>query len=267
MRSTVSIHSGVSTYLMFRLPKFRSRARSRGQGVVELAIVLPILILLLLVTLDFGRLFMSYITLTNTTRVAANYGATNPGNFTGTPNTTTYDAIVNGESAGLNCVLHGSGGFNPPLPTFPTGTGLSGKSVAEMDCDFTLLTPFMTAFFGGPLTISAKSEFPIRTGAIANIGGSTTLPPPGSPLAAFNFINVGGGSDRRLRQRVGCRSVRRQRQQHVGEPRPGSGTGVTAARSETDPLRPRTPLPRQLDREADRQEPDRHLDRDAHREP
>jgi PKD repeat protein len=179
---------------MLRMPKFRSRARTRGQGVVELAIVLPILILLLLITLDFGRLFMSYITLTNTTRVAANYGATNPGNFTGTPNLTTYNAIVNGEKAGLNCDLHASGGFNPPLPTFPTGTGLSGKSVAEMTCDFTLLTPFMTQFFGGPLAISAKSEFPIRTGAIANIGGSTTLPPPGSPFAVFDFINVSGGT-------------------------------------------------------------------------
>ena len=45
---------------------------------------------------------MSYMTLTNTTRVAANYGTVNPGTFTGTPNTTTYDAIVARESAGLD---------------------------------------------------------------------------------------------------------------------------------------------------------------------
>jgi len=180
---------------MLRLPQIRRRRRSRGQGIVEFALILPILILMLLITLDFGRLFMSYITLTNTTRVAANYGATNPGMFTGTPNTVSYDAIVDRESVGLNCDMQpDGGGFNPPIPTFPTGTGLSGKSVAAMTCDFELLTPFMTGFFGGPLAISAKAEFPIRTGAIANIDGTTTLPPPGSPIADFSFTGVTGGT-------------------------------------------------------------------------
>lgn len=180
---------------MSRPPKIRSRERSRGQSIVEFALILPVLILLVLVTLDFGRLFMSYITLTNTTRVAANYGATNPGSFTGTPVTTAYDALVDRESVGLNCDLQADGGGNsPPIPTFPTGTGLSGTSVAEMTCDFSLITPFMTQFFGGPLAVSARAEFPIRTGAIANIGGSTVLPPPGSPQADFDFTGVSGGT-------------------------------------------------------------------------
>ena len=63
-----------------------------------------------------------------------------------------------------------------------------------MTCKFSLLTPFITDLFGGPLAISAKSEYPIRTGAIANITGSTTLPPPGSPIAAFDFTSVSGGT-------------------------------------------------------------------------
>lgn len=180
---------------MFRLPTIRSRQRSRGQGVVEFALILPVLVFLLLVTLDFGRLFMSYVTLTNTTRVAANFGATDPGAFTGTPDTTTYDAVVGRESVGLNCALKAdSGGYNPPIPTYPSGTGLSGRSVASMSCDFSPLTPFITNFFGGPLAISASADFPIRTGAITNIGSSTTVPPPGSPQADFNFAPGGGGT-------------------------------------------------------------------------
>ena len=63
---------------MLRLPKIRNRQRSRGQSVVEFAMIAPVLVFLLLITLDFGRLFMSYITLTNTTRVAANYAAVEP---------------------------------------------------------------------------------------------------------------------------------------------------------------------------------------------
>ena len=161
--------------------------------------IAPVLVFLLLITLDFGRLFMSYITLTNTTRVAANYAAVNPGAFTGTPNTTTYDAIVARESAGLNCKLRAVGTYNPPLPTFVANglgkqTGLGATAVAAMTCDFTLLTPFITDFFGGPLPISASAEYPIHVGAIANIGGGTVLPPPGSPSANFDFTGVSGGT-------------------------------------------------------------------------
>jgi PKD repeat protein len=165
----------------------------RGQGLVEFALVLPVIMLLLLITLDFGRLFMSYITLTNETRIAANYGATNPGAFTGTPNTTTYDALVGRETAGLNCALQPDPA-NPPIPTYPNGTGLSGTSVATMTCKFSFITPFMTDFFGGPLAVTARAEYPIRTGAVANISGTTTLPPPGSPIAAFVFTSVTGGT-------------------------------------------------------------------------
>jgi PKD repeat protein len=177
------------------LSNLRARRRTRGQSIVEFALILPVLMLLLLITLDFGRLFMSYISLTNTTRVAANYGSLNPSSFGSPPDTTTYNAVVNRESAGLNCKLQPDGGGHiPPIPTYPTGNGLSGKSVATMTCDFSLLTPFLTNFFGGPLAITSKAEFPIRTGAIANIDGTVVLPPPGSPFADFDFTGVTGGT-------------------------------------------------------------------------
>jgi PKD repeat protein len=172
----------------------RSRQGRRGQGLVEFALILPVVALLLLITLDFGRMFMSYITLTNETRIAANYGATNPGAFTGTPNTAVYDALLARESVDLCPLEPDAGGHNPPLPTFPSGTGLSGVSVATLSCRFSFLTPLIGNVFGGALTVSAKSEYPIRTGAIANIGGTTVLPPPGSPISAFVFTNVTGGT-------------------------------------------------------------------------
>src|SRR5262245_29902548 len=155
------------------------RRRSLGQGLVEFALVLPILMLVLLITLYFARLFMSYITLTNVTRVAANYGSTAPGMFGGAGPYTAYDALVAHESAGLNCDLQpDAAANNPPIPTFPNGTGLSGTSRVEMACKFHLLTPLINNFFGGPLNMAAKSEFPVRVGAIQNVGGTTTLPPP-----------------------------------------------------------------------------------------
>ena len=63
-----------------------------------------------------------------------------------------------------------------------------------MTCDFSPLTPLVGAIVGAPFPISVEARFPVRTGAIANIGGSSTLPPPGSPFAAFTVTGVTGGT-------------------------------------------------------------------------
>jgi len=173
------------------LPARDRDRRTRGQSLVEFALILPILAVLLLGVLDAGRLFMSWITLNNEVRIAANYAALNPTNI----QLPAYAAAVNREGAGLNCALQpDASGKNPPAPTFPSGTGVGNPAVATMSCKFNLWTPLMSSLFGGPLTLSSSAQFPIRIGAIANLTGSTTLPPPGPPLAAFSFVNVSGGT-------------------------------------------------------------------------
>jgi PKD repeat protein/Flp pilus assembly protein TadG len=173
------------------LPAGHGGRQSRGQSLVEFALILPILAVLLLGVLDAGRLFMSWITLNNEVRVAANYAALNPTDV----QLADYADAVNLEGAGLNCALQpDASGNNPPAPIFPSGTGVGNPAIATMSCKFNLWTPLMSSLFGGPLTLSSSAQFPIRTGAIANLTGSTTLPPPGPPLAAFSFVNVSGGT-------------------------------------------------------------------------
>ncbi|MGI6488868.1 MAG: pilus assembly protein [Syntrophomonadaceae bacterium] len=46
----------------------------RGQALVELALVLPILLLLLMGIIEFGRIFFSYLTITELAREGARYG-------------------------------------------------------------------------------------------------------------------------------------------------------------------------------------------------
>ena len=170
------------------------RRGSRGQSVVEFALVLPVILLMLLGTIDLGRLFMSWITLNNVVRIAANYAASDPTAFAGGAIPATYTSLVANESSGLNCPLKAVNGKNPPGPTFPSGTDLGSSSSVSMTCKFTLFTPLMTSLLGGPLDITAAAKFPIRTGAIQNVTGSTTLPPPGAAQAAFTFVNVAGGT-------------------------------------------------------------------------
>ena len=56
-------------------PKRFRRSRSRGQTLVEFALILPVLLLLTLGVVDFSRIFVSYIALTNAVREGALYAA------------------------------------------------------------------------------------------------------------------------------------------------------------------------------------------------
>lgn len=46
----------------------------QGQSLVELAVILPLLLLLVMGTIEFGRLFGSYLVMENLSRSAARYG-------------------------------------------------------------------------------------------------------------------------------------------------------------------------------------------------
>ena len=53
--------------------------RIRGQALVEVALTLPLLLLLILGAMDFGRMYITKIVLTNAAREGANYLAYYPG--------------------------------------------------------------------------------------------------------------------------------------------------------------------------------------------
>src|SRR5262245_51647344 len=62
-----------------RLRALLSGRRSRrGQSVVEFALILPVFVFLLLMAIDFGRLFFSYVQVTNAAREGAAYAAAAP---------------------------------------------------------------------------------------------------------------------------------------------------------------------------------------------
>ncbi|MHB8397991.1 MAG: TadE/TadG family type IV pilus assembly protein [Candidatus Limnocylindrales bacterium] len=141
--------------------------RRGGQALVEFALVLPVLILLVLIVLDFGRLYQSWVTLTNAARVGANYAAS-----TGTYKALDprYQALITNEMSGAACQLQPSGG-PPPDPTFPNGTQLGDPAVVSLGCKFAFWTPLISDFFGGSgsLPLGASAQFPIRYGATTNL--------------------------------------------------------------------------------------------------
>jgi len=145
----------------------RGRAVARGQSMAEFALVVPVLLMIVLVTLDAGRLFYSYLTITNAARVAANYAGANPFDW----DDPDYEARVLAEGLG------NLGGFcdvpAPPVPApdftdsavdiNPTPTDVGDHASVTISCEFSPVTPLLGSLLGG-LDLEVTAVFPVRQG-------------------------------------------------------------------------------------------------------
>jgi hypothetical protein len=144
---------------------------------VEFALVLPFLLLLLCGAIDFGRVFFSWVQLTNVARVGANYAATHPDawGLPGNPGEqAAYAAAMANDAAGITCTPPPGA----PAPTFPDGRGIGADARVELACQFDLITPLMSSFFGDDYTIRADATFPIRAGCVGCPPAPTPPPQP-----------------------------------------------------------------------------------------
>jgi Flp pilus assembly protein TadG len=139
--------------------------------------------LILLFGLDFGRVFLGWVTLNNAVREAANYAALNPTAWQGSGDATLqaeYARLIDAESAGINCTLP-----SPlPAPTFSGGTAIGSPATVSITCRFRLITPFIAAIVGSTVNVTSSATFPIRSGTISGIPVGTTVP----------IASSGGGS-------------------------------------------------------------------------
>jgi Flp pilus assembly protein TadG len=120
---------------------------------VELVIVLPLLLTILFGTLDLGRAFYTYISLTNAAREAARYAAVNDANASLARVRNELDAPSGGDISGCaagSLTFSGSGG------------GRGNPYTVHVSCQFVLLTPFMSTIVGAvgnQITISSTATF------------------------------------------------------------------------------------------------------------
>jgi hypothetical protein len=155
-------------------------AKSRGQSLVEFALLLPVALLLVLFALDFGRVFLGWISLNNMARVGADYAARHPDAWANgtTANTDEYVALIRASYDTIDCAPNPA---TPPPPSF-SGTRQPGDRVTvNLDCDFTPLAPGIRQIFGGPIRVSASSSFPVTYGCLAGCtagGGPGGTPAP-----------------------------------------------------------------------------------------
>jgi PKD repeat protein/Flp pilus assembly protein TadG len=128
-------------------------ARSAGQALVEFALVIPVMLLLLVIAVDFGRLFFSYIEITNAAREGAAVGSHAPSNLIqiqATAGQETSSQRQGGENA-LTITTSCKDSFGVALAncTLAQGGAAGGGNTITVKVDekFTFLTPLISAFF------------------------------------------------------------------------------------------------------------------------
>jgi hypothetical protein len=138
--------------------------------------MLPVFLTILLLGLDFGRVFLGWVSLNNSARIAANFAAQHPDAwFTGDAAAQLeYQQLVKNDAGIINCTLPAA----IPAPSFPGGRTLGAPALVSITCSFQVLTPIIGNIVGNPLPVTAKAAFPIRAGAIAGIPVATAVPPP-----------------------------------------------------------------------------------------
>jgi PKD repeat protein len=178
----------MGTFMLAR-PRHRQDDSRNGQSLVEFALFLPVILILLMMGVDFGRVFLGWVNLNNTARIAANYAAAHAGKMAANDSATfdAYYTLIQNDAKAINCTLPPKASF--PGPTFPDGgTALGQSANVGISCQFTIITPIISQVLGSPLTVSASADFPIRTGVVATPPGTG----PAAPVAAFNISPTGG---------------------------------------------------------------------------
>jgi Flp pilus assembly protein TadG len=130
-----------------------AHARERGQELVEFALTLIPLFMLLMGILDLGRATYAYTVMHNAAREGCRYGIVNPENTDGIQN------VVVSRALGLN--------LDPADVTvelLDLYSNVPGDDTVQVSVtyDFTIVTPFISAFFGGSNQVTLATQAAMR---------------------------------------------------------------------------------------------------------
>ena len=126
---------------------------NRGQTLVELALILPILVILLMGTIEFGRIFFTYLTVTHASREAARATIVH----------TTKDNTYIQEK-----VENAAGWLDPTTltvdvtPTSPASRTTGVPLTVKVSCPVELFTPVLSDVLANPFIVRAETTMRIE---------------------------------------------------------------------------------------------------------
>jgi Flp pilus assembly protein TadG len=165
----------------------RTRHRSRGQTIVELALIMPIMLMVLATASDLGRMFHTRIVLSNAARAGALEGSRHPTSYQAAAacnaSTNRILCAVIAESDNSLLTVTPSDVVVSCVPD-PCAEALGNVISVRVEGEFTLLTPFLGAFFGGQvisLESTATAQIAVKPVITPESTGSPTPTPTATP--------------------------------------------------------------------------------------
>ncbi|BAF59628.1 flp pilus assembly protein TadG [Pelotomaculum thermopropionicum SI] len=122
----------------------------RGQALVELALVLPLLLLLLMGIMESGRIFHSYLLITNASREGARAGVTGAG-----------DAEIQEKVKDAAEPIHLSDSQITITPAQSYRTRGAPLTV-QVNCTVDLITPVLDAVFPDPFPLTSSTTMRVE---------------------------------------------------------------------------------------------------------
>ncbi|HET6381283.1 MAG TPA: PKD domain-containing protein [candidate division Zixibacteria bacterium] len=177
----------------------RHRRSLRGQSLVEFALLLPLFVLFLVIAVDFGRVFFTYIQMTNAAREAAYWGTSAPDRPADEAGMLAKaQAETNAQGQGgeggidIEVECRDPGGTVIPCSSATGGAGAGNLLTVTVSQPFSFLTPLVDQVLGAGFTMRTSATATVL-GFAAN--GSGSGGPTGTcslPTASFTVIVVSG---------------------------------------------------------------------------
>jgi Flp pilus assembly protein TadG len=170
------------------------KSKRRGQSLVEFALIVPVFLILLLMAVDFGRLFFTYIQVSNAAREAAAYGAAQPTDTVGMQARAVQEKNAQTQGEGpldpISTTCRNQAGTVIACSAAPGGGGAGNTLTVTVRQPFTFLTPLINSFFGSNLGMTSSVTTAVLVSAAGGTGGG-----PGScaapTMATFTIVASG----------------------------------------------------------------------------
>lgn len=127
--------------------------KQQGQTLVELALILPILVILLMGTIEFGRIFFSYLTVTNASREAVRSTVI----YTGKD-----DAYIQQKVADAAYWLDAADLTVEVTPSSPANRTTGVPLTVKVSYPVELFTPVLSDILSNPFIVKAETTMRIE---------------------------------------------------------------------------------------------------------
>jgi hypothetical protein len=138
------------------------RKKQKGQGLVEFALILPILLLVIVGTMEFGRIFLLFATVSNGAREGARYGMVNPTDTAGII-ARVSDTLVMTLPENLSVAISYDSGPGTAIYTDPDSVAVGHRVIVEVQYRVYAMTPFFEPFIPDDFMVDVRNARTIQS--------------------------------------------------------------------------------------------------------